>query len=148
MENTHFAPAERATSKELKRDIDFILNNPIADELLRVSSGCLAVLNEHRQILSVNEFFLEFLEIGDAETVYHRPAHPYTRVLLSAVPQPDPHYDYSGEIKLSGEIPSMFNKPSGCAFRTRCPIVREQCAYSIPSLEPQVSGQLAACPFV
>lgn len=88
------------------------------------------------------------VEIGDAETVYNRPAHPYTRVLLSAVPHPDPHYEYSGEIKLSGEIPSTFNKPSGCAFRTRCPIAREQCATFIPKLEPQVSGQLAACPFV
>ncbi len=87
------------------------------------------------------------VEIGEAEAVYHQPAHPYTRVLLSAVPHPDPHHDYSDATKLRGEVPSPLNKPSGCAFRTRCPLAREECAELIPRLEIQTTGQLAACPF-
>jgi oligopeptide/dipeptide ABC transporter ATP-binding protein len=87
------------------------------------------------------------VEIGDAETVYRQPAHPYTRALLSSVPHPDPHHDYSNEIKLSGETPSLLSKPSGCPFRTRCPIARNRCATLIPLLQPKLHGQLAACPF-
>jgi oligopeptide transport system ATP-binding protein len=89
----------------------------------------------------------KLVEIGDSETVYHRPAHPYVRALLSAVPHPDPHYDYSGETRLQGEVPSPVSKPAGCAFRSRCSIARDACATFTPALEPHRTGQLVACPF-
>ena len=87
------------------------------------------------------------VELGDAETVYRRPAHPYAKALISAVPQPDPRKDRTGRIKLEGEIPTPLNKPTGCGFRTRCPIARDACAESVPQLEQKPDGQLAACPF-
>jgi oligopeptide/dipeptide ABC transporter ATP-binding protein len=88
------------------------------------------------------------VEIGDAQTVYQTPAHPYTRALVSSVPVPDPHVDRSGRIKLRGEIPTPLNRPSGCPFRTRCNLAREACAAGVPELTPKRAGQLAACPFV
>ncbi|REJ64531.1 MAG: ATP-binding cassette domain-containing protein [Planctomycetota bacterium] len=87
------------------------------------------------------------VEIGAADTVYLQPAHPYSRALISAVPEPDPQADRSGRVVLEGEIPSPLAKPSGCAFRTRCPIVRPECAEAVPPLEAKETGQLAACPF-
>jgi len=87
------------------------------------------------------------IEEGDADTVYHHPAHPYTKALLSAVPQPEPRADRADRIRLTGEIPTPLDKPSGCSFRTRCPIARESCARSVPPLMLQATGQLAACPF-
>ncbi len=87
------------------------------------------------------------VELGDAEAVYHHPAHPYSRALLSAVPQPDPHKTRADRIKLEGEIPTPLAKPSGCPFRTRCPIARDECALKRPPLMRVSTGQLAACPF-
>ncbi len=87
------------------------------------------------------------VEIGGAETVYHQPAHPYSRALLSAVPRPDPTAKRTERIRLKGEIPSPLNKPCGCSFHPRCAIVQNECMVNIPSLEEKETGQLAACPF-
>ncbi len=87
------------------------------------------------------------VEIGDADTVYRSPAHPYSQALVSAVPKPDPHGDRSGRQKLEGEIPTPLDKPSGCPFRTRCPIAKPECADAVPPLELKESGQMAACPY-
>lgn len=87
-------------------------------------------------------------ELGDADTVYRAPRHPYARALLSAVPKPDPHADRSGRIRLEGDIPTPLSKPSGCGFRTRCPIAVAGCAREVPTLEDQGGGQLVACPEV
>ena len=87
------------------------------------------------------------VEIGTAEAVYRQPAHPYTQALVSAVPQPDPRADRKGRVKLEGEIPTPLAKPSGCPFRTRCPIAKPDCAKSVPPLEEKPTGQLAACPY-
>src|SRR5450759_4347392 len=64
----------------------------------------------------------KLVEMGPADAVYNRPAHPYTQGLLSAVPVPDPKLERS-KLKLvpRGELPSPMNPPSGCRFRTRCP---------------------------
>ena len=86
------------------------------------------------------------VEVGDAETVYHQPAHPYSRALLSAVPQPDPKGDRADRIQLKGEIPSPLNKPSGCSFHPRCSMAESDCAREVPALEQKETGQLAACP--
>jgi oligopeptide transport system ATP-binding protein len=87
------------------------------------------------------------VEIGGADEVYRSPAHPYAQALVSAVPKPDPRGDRSGRQKLEGEIPTPLDKPSGCPFRTRCPIAKPDCADAVPPLEPKESGQMAACPY-
>lgn len=65
------------------------------------------------------------VELGTYDEVYHNPLHPYTRALMSAVPIPDPDLEKNKTIQLlEGELPSPINPPSGCVFRTRCPILR------------------------
>lgn len=88
------------------------------------------------------------VEIGDADAVYHHPQHPYSRALLSAVPKVDPGgRTKKARIRLEGEIPTPLRKPSGCPFRTRCPLAQPECAQAMPPLEPKSTGQLAACPY-
>jgi len=87
------------------------------------------------------------VEFGSAEQVYRDPQHPYSRALLSAVPRPEPKRSRDDRIRLVGDIPTPIRKPSGCAFRTRCPIVRETCRDAIPPLETR-HGRLVACPWV
>jgi oligopeptide transport system ATP-binding protein len=86
------------------------------------------------------------VEAGPAEQVYSRPMHPYSKMLLSAVPRPDPDARRSRAARLRDDLPSPLNKPSGCAFRTRCPIARPQCAETTPPLEER-NGRLVACPY-
>jgi oligopeptide transport system ATP-binding protein len=88
------------------------------------------------------------VEIGSAEDVYFRPSHPYTRALISAVPEPDPTRKDKQRIVLVGDIPTPLNKPSGCGFRTRCPLAVASCAQTIPDLMPKAGGTLVACPVV
>ena len=88
------------------------------------------------------------VEIGTADEVYFSPTHPYTKALLSAVPQPDPTRKDKHRVVLEGDMPTPMNKPSGCGFRTRCPIARDECASLTPSLELKESGAAVACPFV
>lgn len=88
------------------------------------------------------------VEIGPAESVYTNPQHPYTKALLSAVPALDPdRARRAGRVRLEGDIPSPLEKPSGCGFRTRCPIARDECAEETPCLEEK-RGRLVACPWV
>jgi peptide/nickel transport system ATP-binding protein/oligopeptide transport system ATP-binding protein len=86
------------------------------------------------------------VEIGEKEKIYTAPHHPYTQALLSAAPQPDPDLKVE-RIILQGDVPSPTNIPSGCAFRTRCPIAQDVCAVERPALRQVSQGQEAACHF-
>ncbi|MCH2105261.1 MAG: ATP-binding cassette domain-containing protein [Planctomycetes bacterium] len=88
----------------------------------------------------------DVVELGPAEQVYNDPRHPYTRALLSSVPMPDPRRDTSGRIRLEGDIPSPLAKPSGCGFRTRCPIAKDSCAEETPEWVDLGEGRSVGCP--
>ena len=90
----------------------------------------------------------KLVEVGDAESVFRTPAHPYTQGLLDAVPDPDPdRASRSAAVQVLGELPSATNPPSGCRFRTRCPRAAEVCAEVEPLLEPFGPNHEAACHF-
>jgi len=98
------------------------------------------------------------VEAGLADDIYSRPKHPYSQMLLAAVPRPDPDTRRSRRVRIpedlesttpsrgAVDLPSALNKPSGCAFRTRCPIATQACADSVPPLEEH-NGRQVACPY-
>ncbi|MGW0436085.1 ABC transporter ATP-binding protein [Micromonospora sp. NPDC003197] len=74
-------------------------------------------------------------EVGTDEEIYERPTHPYTQALLSAVPVPDPtSRENKAIIRLTGDVPSPVDPPSGCRFRTRCWKAQDICATEVPAL--------------
>ena len=84
------------------------------------------------------------MEIGPSKTIVNQPRHPYTQALLSAVPEPDP--DARGRKPvLKGDVPSPIERPSGCPFRTRCPLARQRCADEEPRLSELGLDHYAAC---
>jgi len=83
------------------------------------------------------------VEIGDKETIYRRPLHPYTEALLAAVPAPRPGRPRR-RATVQGEIPSAMNPPAGCPFHPRCPLATDRCRSEIPALR-QVAGRDVAC---
>jgi oligopeptide/dipeptide ABC transporter ATP-binding protein len=89
------------------------------------------------------------VEIGPADAIRHKPRHPYTKALISAIPQAKPSTDRANKrIRLVGDIPTPLRKPSGCGFRTRCPLAQESCAKEVPPLLELEAGHFVACPYV
>ncbi|MEC7926938.1 MAG: oligopeptide/dipeptide ABC transporter ATP-binding protein [Candidatus Neomarinimicrobiota bacterium] len=88
------------------------------------------------------------VEFGEAGQVYHHPRHPYSQALLSAVPVPDPKQKNRERIVLKGDVPTPMNKPSGCSFRTRCPMAEPNCADEVPAFETHATEHWVACPIV
>ncbi|MCX8279330.1 dipeptide ABC transporter ATP-binding protein [Phyllobacterium sp. 0TCS1.6C] len=87
-----------------------------------------------------------FVEMADRDTFFANPKHPYTRALMSAVPEADPIAQRSKQrFILQGELPSPANIPSGCAFHTRCPLATEICSKVRPELTPRPDGASVAC---
>jgi peptide/nickel transport system ATP-binding protein len=88
------------------------------------------------------------VELGRAEDIFVKPAHPYTQALISAVPVPDITKSGSrNRIVLTGDVPSPVNPPEGCRFHPRCPIAQDRCRAERPMLAQQSDGRQVACHF-
>ncbi|WP_396655752.1 ABC transporter ATP-binding protein [Microbacterium sp.] len=85
-------------------------------------------------------------EVGTSDDLFAAPAHPYTRALAMSIPEPDPDVPVS-EAALSGDLPSPLNPPTGCRFRTRCPLAQEICAEVEPEIREVRPGRFVACHF-
>jgi len=84
------------------------------------------------------------MEVAPTAALFERPLHPYTQALLAASPKPDPLVQ-SSAVPLKGDIPSPMDPPSGCVFRTRCPLAVEACAQTLPPLDEVSPGRFRAC---
>ncbi|MEM9761002.1 MAG: dipeptide ABC transporter ATP-binding protein [Pseudomonadota bacterium] len=88
------------------------------------------------------------VELAERDLLYGAPKHPYTQALLSAAPVPDPKIERAREhVILKGDVPSPANPPSGCRFRTRCPVAQDRCAAESPAFRKLSDGRHVACHF-
>ncbi|RZU12892.1 ABC transporter ATP-binding protein [Streptomyces sp. BK239] len=111
----------------------------------------LAIVRHFSQRVAVM-YLGKVVEVGDRDSIYGRPRHPYTHALLSAVPEVEIHDEAGAKerIRLSGDVPSPISPPSGCRFRTRCWKAQEKCATEEPplvQLSGNREGHLTACHF-
>ncbi|WMT90856.1 ABC transporter ATP-binding protein [Pelagibacterium sp. H642] len=120
--------------QDLKRDLDLTMLM-VAHDL-----GVVEYVSNRVVVMYLGRI----MEVAPARKLYANPMHPYTRALLSAVPVPDPTKRRTRTI-LKGEIPSPIHPPSGCVFRTRCPLAIDECAKVVPPLEAVSEGHLKAC---
>jgi peptide/nickel transport system ATP-binding protein len=88
----------------------------------------------------------KIVELGDKQTIFENPQHPYTQALLAAIPVPVPERKRKAS-ELIGDVPSAINIPSGCRFRTRCRYAEESCERTEPELVEVSPGHYVACPF-
>lgn len=88
------------------------------------------------------------MEMTDSDELYRNPLHPYTQALISAIPVAKPKSEITAKRQiLKGEIPSPLHPPSGCKFRTRCPLAKDICANETPALREIKPGHFCACHF-
>ena len=88
----------------------------------------------------------KIMEYGDTDTLFSNPKHPYTKALIDSIPSIDPKFEKSRPKSIiEGDIPSAANPPSGCVFRTRCPIAEDKCSKVVPELKEYDNKQKVAC---
>jgi peptide/nickel transport system ATP-binding protein/oligopeptide transport system ATP-binding protein len=85
------------------------------------------------------------MELAATDEIMQRPGHPYTRALLAAAPTPDPARRHSDRRALTGDAPSLFTPPPGCAFHPRCPEAMPECAVTAPQLLETSPGHFVRC---
>jgi peptide/nickel transport system ATP-binding protein len=85
------------------------------------------------------------VELGDKQTIFENPLHPYTQALLAAIPVPVPEQKRKAS-QLIGDVPSAINIPSGCRFHTRCRFAKEDCEKEEPKMVEVSPGHFVACP--
>ena len=111
---------------------------------LLVISHNLAALRHAADRLAVL-YLGQLMEEGPAEALFAAPLHPYTASLIAAEPHPDPRRRRA-DLAIRGEVPSLLQRPSGCAFRTRCPRAAPACAAEAPALR-EAGGRRVRCHF-
>jgi oligopeptide/dipeptide ABC transporter ATP-binding protein len=91
----------------------------------------------------------KLMELADTATLFSNARHPYTKALLASIPIPDPDLEAARpKTLLQGDIPSPAAPPSGCRFRTRCPIAEDRCAREVPAWREIAPGHMTACHLV
>ena len=154
-----------ARSLALKPDF-IICDEPISALDVSVQAQIVNLLEELQEKLGITYLFIAhdlamvrhisnrvgvmylgvMVELAECDELYENPLHPYTQALLSAVPVPDAAIEKKRQrIILKGDIPSPVNPPSGCRFRTRCPLAVDLCAIDRPEWREITPGHLAAC---
>jgi oligopeptide/dipeptide ABC transporter ATP-binding protein len=157
-----------AIARSLSLNPEFlILDEPVSALDVSVQAQILNLLVELQQKLNLTYLFIShnlsvvsyishkiivmylghIVEVGSKDEIMKNPQHPYTKALLSAAPQirsQQSANQLSERIILHGDIPDPSNPPSGCVFRTRCPIAKEKCTNEEPKLELR-NGRLSAC---
>ena len=143
-----------------------VLDEPISSLDVSIQAQIINLLKELQQQFNLTYLFIahdlsvvsnisnrvavmylgHIVEIANTFDLYKNPLHPYTKALISAIPIPDPIIESKRQrMILEGEVPSPINPPSGCVFRTRCPIADKTCSRKTPALKKISENQHVAC---